>query len=83
MEKTLKQIREGTLEKRSEKSKRRKEKAICYRRDKTQSKKEWYEIGKTIAEGYKVKMHTESQVGARRTYAYYSKNYGDWEGPSA
>ena len=28
-------------------------------------------------------MHKETQIAARRTYQYYSKIKGDWDGPSS
>ena len=46
-------------------------------------KKQWYIIGKYLLEGNKVKLHSESKVGARRTYLYYNYNKGDWNGPSS
>jgi hypothetical protein len=45
-------------------------------------KKAWYKIGKVIWRGHKPKLHKESQIGARRTYEYYSIRKGDWAGPS-
>src|SRR6266545_3506148 len=30
----------------------------------------------------KIKLHQETKVSARRTYQYYSKIKGDWDGPS-
>src|ERR1043166_3139705 len=45
-------------------------------------KKQWYIIGKYLTEGNKVKLHSESKVGARRTYRYYNYNKGDWKGPT-
>ena len=31
----------------------------------------------------KIKLHQETKVSARRTYQYYSKIKGDWDGPSS
>ena len=45
-------------------------------------KKNWYKIGKVLWRGHKLQLHKESQVGARRTYEYYSQYKGDWTGPS-
>ena len=46
-----------------------------------EAKKQWYIIGKYLLEGNKVKLHSESKVGARRTYLYYNYDKGDWNGP--
>ena len=46
-------------------------------------KKQWYIIRKYLLEGNKVKLHSESKVGARRTYLYYNYNKGDWNGPTS
>ena len=40
-------------------------------------KKQWYIIEKYLLEGNKAKFHSESKVGARRTYLYYNYNKGD------
>src|SRR5262245_49519644 len=45
-------------------------------------KKKWYKVGKYILRGNKVKKHNEWKLAAKRTYIYYSKGKGDWEGPS-
>ena len=41
-------------------------------------KRGWYKIGKVLWRGHKLQLHKESQVGARRTYEYYSLRKGDW-----
>ena len=46
------------------------------------NKKQWYIIRKYLIEGNKAKLHSESKVGARRTYKYYNINKGDWNGPT-
>ncbi|HET9432990.1 MAG TPA: hypothetical protein VFO37_04495 [Chitinophagaceae bacterium] len=46
-------------------------------------KKQWSKIGKVILQGHKVKLHYESQLGAKRTYLFYTIDKGNWEGPSA
>lgn len=45
-------------------------------------KENWYKIGEVLLKGHKPKLHKESAVSARRTYRYYSIDYGNWEGPS-
>src|ERR1043165_9043159 len=52
------------------------------KRSETDRKKAWYKIGKVIWQGHKPKLHKESQIGAKRTYEYYSIRKGDWTGPS-
>src|ERR1044071_520368 len=52
------------------------------RKSAEERKKEWYKIGKVLWRGHKLALHKESQVGARRTYEYYSQRKGDWSGPS-
>src|SRR6266498_2658575 len=47
-----------------------------------QNKKKWYKIGKYLLNGNKLVMYKETQIAARRTYQYYSKIKGDWDGPS-
>src|SRR6266511_5414824 len=47
-----------------------------------QNKKKWYKIEKYLLNGNKLVMHKETQIAARRTYQYYSKIKGDWDGPS-
>src|SRR6266540_3026564 len=47
-----------------------------------QNKKKWYKIGKYLLNGSKLVMHKEIQIAAQRTYQYYSKIKGDWNGPS-
>src|SRR6266542_642421 len=47
-----------------------------------QNKKRWYKVRKYLMQGNKLKMHKEIKVSARRTYQYYSKIKGDWDGPS-
>ena len=51
------------------------------KRSETERKKAWYKIGKIIWRGHKPKLHKESQIGARRTYEYYSIRKGNWTGP--
>ena len=51
-------------------------------RYRNQNKKKWYKIGKYLLNGNKLVMHKETQIAARRTYQYYSKIKGDWDGPS-
>src|ERR1043165_3898372 len=52
------------------------------KRSEIDRKKAWYKIGKVLWRGHKPKLHKESQIGARRTYEYYSIRKGDWVGPS-
>src|ERR1044071_9112049 len=52
------------------------------KRSDIERKRAWYKIGKVIWRGHKVKLHKKSQIGARRTYEYYSIRKGDWTGPS-
>src|SRR6266540_865770 len=47
-----------------------------------QNKKKWYKIGKHLLNRNKMVMHKEIQIAARRTYQYYLKIKGDWDGPS-
>src|SRR6266498_6037835 len=47
-----------------------------------QNKKKWYKIRKYLLNGNKIVMHKETQIAVRRTYQYYSKIKGDWNGPS-
>src|SRR6266542_1880640 len=47
-----------------------------------QNKKKWYKIEKYLLNGNKMVMHKETQIAARRTYQYYSKIKGDWDGLS-
>ena len=46
------------------------------------NKKDWYEVGKYLYYGGKIKMHNSNKMAARRTYELYSIFYGDWTGPS-
>ena len=48
----------------------------------TSIKKDWYKVGKALLRGEKVRLHKESQVGARRTYRFYTISKGNWDGPS-
>src|SRR6266542_3269326 len=57
-----------------------KDEPIRYR---DQNKKKWYKIGKYLLNGNKMVMHKEIQIAAQRTYQYYSKIKGDWDGPSS
>src|SRR6266540_1921412 len=52
-------------------------------REKLQNKKRWYKVRKYLMQENKLKMHKETKVSARRTYQYYSKMKGDWDGPSS
>src|SRR6266545_2808793 len=52
-------------------------------KERLQNKKRWYKVGKYLLQGRKVKLHQETKVSARRTYQYYSKIKGDWDGPSS
>src|ERR1044072_4114511 len=52
------------------------------KRSEVERKKAWYKIGKVIWQGHKPKLHKESQIGAKRTYEYYSIRKNDWTGPS-
>src|SRR6266498_3679369 len=47
-----------------------------------QNKKKWYKIGKYLLNGNKLVMHKKTQIAAQRTYQYYSKIKGDWDGLS-
>src|SRR6266498_2663159 len=51
-------------------------------RQRSQNKRKWYKVGKYLLNGNKMVMHKETQIAARRTYQYYSKIKGDWDGPS-
>src|SRR6266542_277190 len=51
-------------------------------RYRNQNKRKWYKVGKYLLNGNKIVMHKETQIAARRTYQYYSKIKGDWDGPS-
>src|SRR6266540_7169002 len=48
-----------------------------------QNKKKWYKIRKYLLNRNKMVMHKETQIAARRTYQYYFKIKGDWDGPSS
>ena len=50
--------------------------------ERLQNKKRWYKVGKYLLQGRKEKLHQETKVSARRTYQYYSKIKGDWDGLS-
>src|SRR6266540_1126779 len=52
-------------------------------RDRDQNKQKWYKIRKYLLNGNKLVMYKETQIAARRTYQYYSKVKGDWNGPSS
>src|SRR6266540_5404669 len=56
-----------------------KDESIRYR---DQNKKKWYKIEKHLLNGNKLIMHKKNQIAAQRTYQYYSKIKGDWDGPS-
>ena len=51
-------------------------------KERLQNKKRWYKVRKYLLQGKKIKLHQETKVSARRTYQYYSKIKGDWDGPS-
>src|SRR6266498_337137 len=51
-------------------------------KERLQNKKRWYKVEKYLLQGKKIKLHQETKVSARRTYQYYSKIKGDWDGPS-
>ena len=46
-------------------------------------KKEWYKIGEVMSRGHELKLYKSGKLSARRTYEYYSVDYGNWEGPSS
>src|SRR6266498_3632711 len=48
--------------------------------EKLKNKKRWYKVGKYLLQGRKIKLHQEIKVSARRTYQYYLKIKGDWDG---
>src|SRR6266536_6521885 len=50
-------------------------------KERLQNKKRWYKVGKHLLQGKKLKLHQETKVSAQRTYQYYSKIKGDWDGP--
>ncbi len=52
-------------------------------RNRNQNKKKWYKVGKYLLNENKLVMHKEIQIAAWRTYQYYSKIKGDWDGPSS
>ena len=52
-------------------------------RYRAQNKRKWYKIGKYLLIGNKLVMHKETQIAARRTYQYYLKIKGNWDGPSS
>src|SRR6266540_4536206 len=56
-----------------------KDESIRYR---DQNKKKWYRIGKYLLNRNKLVMYKETQIAARRTYQYYLKIKGDWDGLS-
>ena len=47
-----------------------------------QNKKKWYKIEKYLLNESKLIMYKKTQIAARRTYQYYLKVKGDWDGPS-
>src|SRR6266542_6996712 len=49
-------------------------------RHREQNKRKWYKVGKYLLNGNKMVMHKETQIAAQRTYQYYSKIKGDWDG---
>src|SRR6266498_2285475 len=51
--------------------------------ERLQNKKRWYKVRKYLLQERKIKLHQETKVSARRTYQYYSKIKGDWDGPSS
>src|SRR5262245_23154178 len=71
MDKALKQIKEAKY-KGINKEKKRKE---------IENKKKYYKVGKALTNGYKLKLHKEQKMAARRAYQYYREDKGNWEGP--
>ena len=51
-------------------------------KERLQNKKRWYKVRKYLMQENKLKMHKETKVSAQRTYQYYSKIKGDWDGSS-
>src|SRR6266542_6690124 len=51
-------------------------------KERLQNKKRWYKVRKYLMQGNKLKMHKKTKISARRTYQYYSKIKGNWNGPS-
>ena len=49
-------------------------------KEKNENKKRWYKIRKYLFQENKLTIHNESKVATRRTYQFYSKFKGDWEG---
>ncbi len=48
-----------------------------------QNKKKWYKIGKYLLNENKLIIHKKTQIAVWRTYQYYSKIKGDWDGSSS
>ena len=86
MEKTLKEIAEGKYLHEPPVRKAIRNLSELFeeppKRSDVERKKAWYKIGKVLWRGHKPKLHKESQIGARRTYEYYSIRKGDWTGPN-
>src|SRR5262245_18324965 len=52
------------------------------KKNNTDIKKCWYRLGERLMNRTKLGLRTESAVEARRTYHYYTEDYGNWIGPS-
>ena len=82
MDRVLKQIEEGEFSTPPLEKKRFQPYPRTPQKTKQERKQQWYAIGKVICEGYKVKLHNESKLSAKRTYIYYQRKKG-WNGPSS
>src|ERR1044071_2234250 len=86
MEKILEELREGKYQSEPPQRKTLRNLSELFeeppKRSDIERKQAWYKIGKILWRGHKPKLHKESQIGARRTYEYYSIRKGDWSGPS-
>src|ERR1044072_7644901 len=86
MEKILEELREGKYQSEPPQRKTLRNLSELFeepvKRTEVERKQAWYKIGKILWRGHKPKLHKESQIGARRTYEYYSIRKGDWTGPS-
>src|ERR1044072_6962966 len=85
MEKILEELREGKYQSEPPQRKTLRNLSELFeepiKRTEVERKQAWYKIGKILWRGHKPKLHKESQIGARRTYEYYSIRKGDWLGP--
>ncbi len=52
-------------------------------KEKNKNKRRWYKVKKYLLQENKLTIHNESKVATRRTYQFYSKFKGDWEGPTS